>query len=88
MNLEHQHLLVVGGSSGIGLAVARQALAAGMRVTIAGRSDERLQQAVAELPGAQMLVLDVENADAVAASIALAVWLGAHVHQKPSDWDH
>lgn len=42
MNLEHQHLLVIGGSSGIGLAVARQALAAGMRVTIAGRRLERL----------------------------------------------
>jgi 3-dehydrosphinganine reductase len=41
--------LVTGGSSGIGLALARALLQAGARVCIAARDAERLQQAVAEL---------------------------------------
>jgi NAD(P)-dependent dehydrogenase (short-subunit alcohol dehydrogenase family) len=42
-------VVIVGGSSGIGLAVARRCLADGHRVVIAGRSAERLEAAVAEL---------------------------------------
>jgi NAD(P)-dependent dehydrogenase (short-subunit alcohol dehydrogenase family) len=52
MNLAGQRVVVVGGGSGIGLAVARQALQAGAQVVIAGRSTERLQAARAAL-GAQ-----------------------------------
>lgn len=40
-----EHVLVVGGSSGIGFAVAAQFLADGAAVTIVGRSAERLAQA-------------------------------------------
>lgn len=43
--LENKSVLVVGGSSGIGLATARAAAAAGARVTIAGRSGARLEAA-------------------------------------------
>lgn len=68
MNLENQNLLVIGGSSGIGLAVAQQALAAGMHVTIAGRSLDRLKEAAAGLADASTLVLDIENAEAVSAA--------------------
>lgn len=42
-------VLVIGGSSGMGLAVARYCLAAGRSVVIAGRSPDRLQTAAAEL---------------------------------------
>jgi NAD(P)-dependent dehydrogenase (short-subunit alcohol dehydrogenase family) len=49
MSLNEQHVLIAGGSSGIGLAVAEAALAAGARVTIAGRSRERLGRACAVL---------------------------------------
>src|SRR5580693_10188672 len=45
MRLEGKHLVVVGGSSGIGLETARLALAEGAFVTIAGRSEERLRRA-------------------------------------------
>ena len=45
MTLNGQHVVVVGGSSGIGLGTAHAALAAGARVTIVGRSPERLAQA-------------------------------------------
>jgi len=42
-------VVVIGGSSGIGLAVARRCLADGAAVVIAGRSRERLDAARAEL---------------------------------------
>jgi NAD(P)-dependent dehydrogenase (short-subunit alcohol dehydrogenase family) len=46
MRLEGKHLVIVGGSSGIGLETARLALAEGASVTIAGRSEDRLRRAV------------------------------------------
>jgi NADPH:quinone reductase-like Zn-dependent oxidoreductase len=42
---EAGHVVVVGGSSRIGLAAARLAKDAGAEVTIAGRSQEKLTQA-------------------------------------------
>jgi NAD(P)-dependent dehydrogenase (short-subunit alcohol dehydrogenase family) len=42
-------VVIIGGSSGIGLAVARRCLADGYRVVIAGRSAERLTAAQAKL---------------------------------------
>ena len=43
--------MVLGGTSGIGLAAAKAALAAGAKVTIAGRDPARLARALAELEG-------------------------------------
>lgn len=37
MNIEGKHLVVAGGSSGIGFAIAEQALQRGARVTLVGR---------------------------------------------------
>lgn len=42
-------VVIIGGSSGIGLAVARRRLADGAAVVIAGRSPARLEAARAEL---------------------------------------
>jgi NAD(P)-dependent dehydrogenase (short-subunit alcohol dehydrogenase family) len=42
-------VVIIGGSSGMGLAVARRCLAGGATVVIAGRSPERLEAARAEL---------------------------------------
>ncbi len=42
--LSGQHVVVIGGSSGMGLATARAAVAAGARLTIAGRDAQRLAQ--------------------------------------------
>ena len=44
-----EHVLIVGGSSGIGLALARFLLEEGAEVTIAGRSEARLEEARASL---------------------------------------
>src|ERR1700749_3398838 len=50
MSLASQKVLIIGGSSGIGLATARAAAVAGAAVTIASRSRERLTAALADLP--------------------------------------
>jgi NAD(P)-dependent dehydrogenase (short-subunit alcohol dehydrogenase family) len=45
MQLDGKRVVIIGGSSGIGLETARLALAEGALVTIAGRSEERLRRA-------------------------------------------
>ncbi|MFZ1057108.1 MAG: SDR family oxidoreductase [Opitutaceae bacterium] len=45
MHLRDQHVLVTGGSSGIGLALAVRAAAAGARVSIVSRNEARLEAA-------------------------------------------
>jgi NAD(P)-dependent dehydrogenase (short-subunit alcohol dehydrogenase family) len=45
-------VVVVGGSSGMGLATARLAVAAGANVRVVGRDSERLERAVESLGGA------------------------------------
>ncbi len=47
--LQDQHVLITGGSRGIGLACARQFLAEGARVTLVGRDSGHLQAARASL---------------------------------------
>jgi len=61
-------VVVIGGSSGMGLAVARGCLAAGATVVIAGRSAERLAAARAQLGEAvQTVQADIGDAATVAA---------------------
>jgi len=67
--LAQRHAVVTGGSRGIGLAIARQLLAQGARVTIVGRRADTLAAACAGLNGADRVhgvVADVAEADAVA----------------------
>jgi NAD(P)-dependent dehydrogenase (short-subunit alcohol dehydrogenase family) len=60
--MSSQHAVVVGGSSGIGLAIASQLLALGHKVTITGRSEARLEAAKTKLSGdLSALVLDAAN---------------------------
>jgi NAD(P)-dependent dehydrogenase (short-subunit alcohol dehydrogenase family) len=68
MRLANQKVLIIGGSSGIGLAAARAAAVAGAAVTIASRSQERLSAALAELPdGCAAEVVDSNDEDGIAA---------------------
>jgi len=61
-SLAHKTVVILGGSSGIGLATARAAKAEGARVIVTGRSRERLQLAQAELgSGARTVALDVAD---------------------------
>jgi NAD(P)-dependent dehydrogenase (short-subunit alcohol dehydrogenase family) len=65
MQLEGQQVIVLGGSSGIGLATASLAKQAGASVTITGRSEEKLRQAATELDEAQFLIGDIADETAV-----------------------
>ncbi len=47
-----QHTIIIGGSSGIGLATARKLLGPGMKVTITGRNPDKLNSAWKSLGGA------------------------------------
>lgn len=49
--MSQQHIVILGGSSGIGLACARELLAAAHRVTLAGRDPQRLARAAQTLQG-------------------------------------
>ena len=71
MKIADTRALVVGGSSGIGLAAARRLLAAGAKVVVLGRDSARLEAARAELgAGVTVRVLDVLDRDAMAAAFA------------------
>jgi NAD(P)-dependent dehydrogenase (short-subunit alcohol dehydrogenase family) len=64
--MSSQHTVIVGGSSGIGLATARQLLTSGAEVTICGRDKTRLARAKGELgPKAQALRMNATDADSL-----------------------
>lgn len=52
-------MVIFGGSSGIGLATARLAAAEGAKVTVIGRSKERLAEAARQLPNARTVQADI-----------------------------
>ncbi len=68
MSLARQRILIVGGSSGMGLAIAQRLVRAGAEVSIAGRSRARLDAAQASLagPAGQAGALSVDYTDAAA----------------------
>ncbi|RPD44328.1 SDR family NAD(P)-dependent oxidoreductase [Hymenobacter sediminis] len=69
MNISNKTILVTGGGSGIGLATAQLLLEKGNRLLITGRSEARLQQAVAQLPGVTAIASDLTDAASVAALV-------------------
>ena len=66
MSLKNKHIVVIGGSSGIGLAVARGAAEQGGRVLIAGRDAHKLDAVARAIPGIITEVLDVRDEEQVA----------------------
>ena len=59
MNLQGKRVLITGGSSGIGLAIARSLLAEGAKVVITGRRPDVLASAVDELQAGRGFVTGV-----------------------------
>lgn len=60
-----QTVVVIGGSSGIGLETARRARAEGGRVIITGRNRERLKLVAIELEAQSTAAFDVNDADSL-----------------------
>ena len=76
--LKDARVLIVGGSSGIGFAVAAQAAAAGATVTIASRSKAKLEEAQSTLDqGVDTVELDTADEAAV-----------EHFFTASAPWDH
>jgi NAD(P)-dependent dehydrogenase (short-subunit alcohol dehydrogenase family) len=80
LQLTGKHVLVTGGSRGIGLACARAFLAEGARVSLVGRSRANLDAAIAALKaqghGATAYPCDLTDAGAASATVT-AAWDGA-----------
>jgi NAD(P)-dependent dehydrogenase (short-subunit alcohol dehydrogenase family) len=62
-------VLVTGGTSGLGLAMAGALAAAGATVALTGRSGERASAVAAELPGAVGIGLDVRDGSSVTRAV-------------------
>lgn len=59
------HVLVTGGTSGIGAAIARAFMGEGAIVTVTGISQAEADRAMSDAPGLSACVLDVRDGDAV-----------------------
>jgi NAD(P)-dependent dehydrogenase (short-subunit alcohol dehydrogenase family) len=64
--LANQTVVVLGGTAGIGIAIARHARAEGAEVIITGRDPDRLRRAEEELAPRQTAAFDAGDPDAVA----------------------
>ena len=67
MKLTSKTILITGGTSGIGLELAKQLLKRGNTVLVTGRDPEKLQAAQKSLPGVHVFQSDVSSPEAIAA---------------------
>jgi NAD(P)-dependent dehydrogenase (short-subunit alcohol dehydrogenase family) len=66
MRFQGQRIVIIGGSSGMGLATAKMAAAEGATVVIASRSEGKLQQAKAQIQGkVEVFTVDVTDEESV-----------------------
>ncbi len=87
MTLGGKRVLVIGGGSGIGYAVAEAALKDGAQVTVASSHADKVRGAADRLGGgAQAAVLDVTDEAAVAAFFAGRAEAFDHIAFTAGDW--
>lgn len=68
MRFEGQRIVIIGGSSGMGLATAKMAAAEGAIVVIGSRSEEKLRQAKAQIRGkTEVLTMNIMDEESVKA---------------------
>lgn len=63
MKLRNDHILVFGGGSGIGKAIAQRCIEDGAKVVIAGRTEDKLRKTAEEI-GADCITADITDVDA------------------------
>lgn len=61
MNTSGNTILITGGATGIGFAIAEQFVQKGNNVVICGRREQKLQEAKQKIPGIQTRVCDVSK---------------------------
>ncbi|MBL0936884.1 MAG: SDR family oxidoreductase [Rhizobiaceae bacterium] len=79
LGISGRHVLITGGSKGIGLACAKAFLDEGARVTIVSRNRENLDKAAAILGKVGLVAADLANADDAARAVAEAEDAGGPV---------
>jgi NAD(P)-dependent dehydrogenase (short-subunit alcohol dehydrogenase family) len=85
MSLKDARVLVVGGGSGIGFAVAQGAQTEGARVTIASTNPDKLAKAAVRLGRAESAILDVTDEAGIAAYFAGSGSFD-HIVSTAGDW--
>jgi len=75
MRLQHQTILITGGSSGIGFALAKKFIDAQNTVLICGRSASKLKDAATAIPGIHTFQCDISNGED---RIRLLEWITTH----------
>lgn len=63
--LKDKHIVITGGGSGLGLAMAKKFASEGANVLIVGRNEDKLKKAIGEIKSgrASYLTFDISNAD-------------------------
>jgi NAD(P)-dependent dehydrogenase (short-subunit alcohol dehydrogenase family) len=70
MPAANAHIVVIGGTSGLGLSIAQAAYAQGCKVTIAGRGAERAAAIATSIgPGATGVHIDLEDSASIKAAL-------------------
>jgi NAD(P)-dependent dehydrogenase (short-subunit alcohol dehydrogenase family) len=69
LQLKNKTAIVTGGTAGIGLAIVQALTAEGVKVTVPGRSKEKLDKALAGIANIKAIVADPATAEGVAALI-------------------
>jgi short-subunit dehydrogenase len=86
---------LVGASEGLGRALARKLSRAGAEVIVSARSEDKLKEVVADLPGrARYVTVDIADSDSVAAAVqeigeidGVVFLAGLATLLKAQDWD-
>lgn len=85
MSLKDKRIVVIGGSSGIGLAVAEGALREGARVTVSSSRQATVDKGLARLKGAEGVVADVKDEEQLAKLFA-RIGNFDHLVYTAGDW--
>jgi len=86
MSLENKRIAIIGGTSGIGLAVARAALAERAQVVVGSSRERKVSAAKEALPGAEAFAIDVRDEASVVAFFE-RVGPFDHLVFTAGDWD-
>lgn len=85
-SLAGKRIVLFGGTSGIGFAVAQRAAAEGAQVILASSRGDKVEDATARLEGATGIVVDVKDEQAVATALDRLETFD-HVVFTAGDWD-